>query len=167
MKMMRWAIVVAGSCLLAGCSAEMDGERRPTAAVTGRVTYRGQPVRDALVTFVSHGADPVPAYDLTDMEGRFKLTTYEEGDGAVLGQHGVAISKPTAGDPEDAEPLPPGSGNTDEEDFDSYVPTNDDVSVVPVVRHLLPNKYSDPATSGLAATVSADGENNFAFDLTD
>jgi hypothetical protein len=167
MDTVRWTVVAAGIWLFTGCSAEMDGERRPTALVTGRVTYRGQPVTDALITFVSRGADPVPAYDLTDMEGRFSLTTYEEGDGAVLGEHGVAISKTTAGDPDGAEPLPPGSGNMDEEDFDSYIPTNDDVSIAPVVRHLLPNKYTDPETSGLVATIEADGENNFTFDLSD
>jgi hypothetical protein len=163
----RWMLLASGICCITACTAEMDALRRETAPVSGRVTYRGRPVEGALVTFVSGGANPVPAFDLTDAEGRFKLTTYEDGDGAVLGPHGVAIVKATDGGEHDAVLLPPGEGNEDEENFDSYVPPDDSSAPVPVIKHLLPSKYSAPETSGLVATISQGRPNEFTFELTD
>jgi len=55
--------------------------------VTGVVNHHGKPVQGALVAF--HGEYTAAAY--TDEEGKFTLTTFEPGDGALAGDYVVAI----------------------------------------------------------------------------
>jgi hypothetical protein len=77
--------------LLPGCSSS------PLATVHGRVTCHGQPVPEAGVIF-----SPMPkaesdreagkaASGSTDADGRFVLTTYKDGDGALIGKHRASI----------------------------------------------------------------------------
>jgi hypothetical protein len=70
----------------------------PTAPVSGRVTYNGAPVSNATVFFApqaGEGRDPdMPgktAYGTTDASGNFTLSTYGDGDGAVIGSHVVSV----------------------------------------------------------------------------
>ena len=73
--------------LLIGC-----GESHDVAAVTGTVTYKGQPVEGATVAF--HGANAkVLATGTTDASGKFKLTSYAPGDGAAPGSYKVTVTK--------------------------------------------------------------------------
>jgi hypothetical protein len=69
-----------------------------TVPVSGVVTCNGKPVANGVVNFT-----PLPdqegrsergrvALGKTDSEGRFKLTTYENNDGALVGRHTVTIS---------------------------------------------------------------------------
>ncbi|MBI3466627.1 MAG: carboxypeptidase regulatory-like domain-containing protein [Planctomycetes bacterium] len=136
-------------------------DRQPTAPVSGVVTHLGKPVEGATVTFIP-ATNPVPAYGLTDEEGRFALSTYEEHDGAIIGQHTVTITKTTGTTPSST---PPSTGNDDPEDFENYVPPSLGVTPPPVVKHLIPERYSEPETSGLTATVTSDGANTFTFEL--
>lgn len=123
--------------LLSGC-----GDGRPKRfAVTGEVTYRGQPVKDAQIMFMPKGGRP--AIGVTDAEGRFAVTSFSVGDGAVCGEHIVCISKGVA-DPHSDPKLP-------------YART------IP----LLPPRYESYASSPLKATVTASGPNEFHFDVTD
>jgi hypothetical protein len=110
------------------------------APVEGIVTLNGAPVADAGVLF-----KPVQgpfAMGVTDAEGRFTLTTANE-DGALIGDHQVAISKT--------------------ETLVKYRPGNP----MPIyeTKALIPQKYFDAGTSALTATV-ADDDNEFKFDLT-
>ena len=73
-----------------GCSSEREAEHPQTAPVTGSVTYQGNPVLDGLVTFHPQGTGN-PALGNVDENGNFELTTYEKGDGAVLGEHVVTV----------------------------------------------------------------------------
>lgn len=123
--------------LLSGCS---DG-RPKRFAVTGEVTYRGQPVKDAQVMFMPKGGRP--AFGMTDAEGRFTLTSFSVGDGSVCGEHAVCISKAVQ-DPNSDPKLP-------------YART------IPV----LPQRYQSYASSPLRADVTSGGPNDFRFDLTD
>src|SRR5262245_55739232 len=93
-------LIGAGCLLLLGCA----GSDRPAIApVRGRITFRGEPVGGATVTFLCTGA-PRPAFGTTDAAGDFQLTTFEPNDGAVIGTHVVTI-KHYATEPE--TPLPP------------------------------------------------------------
>jgi hypothetical protein len=78
--------------LLPGCG------RPSLARVKGRVTCNGKPVANAHLTF-----SPVPrsegdleagkpATGFTDAEGSFVLSTYKPRDGALIGQHRVAVT---------------------------------------------------------------------------
>lgn len=92
----RRRAILAAALLLApaGC-----GPRRPpTVAVAGRVVRGGSPVAGAAVTFAPL-AGGRPATGVTDAEGRFRLTTFRAGDGAVLGEHVATVyeERPAAG----------------------------------------------------------------------
>lgn len=146
------AITVALMILcLAGCGSGSDewAAKRPTPVPAGgAVLHKGQPVSDATVLFVPEGHKHA-AIGRTDADGKFKLQTFEQDDGAVPGDFKVTVRKveviAAAGDPEedDAE-LPP-----------------------PEERSLLPESYGNAALSGLTASVKEGGENNFTFELTD
>ena len=65
------------------------GEGAATAPVSGVVTYRGKPLADVNVVFMSRGG--APATGVTNSEGRFELTTLDQ-TGAVPGAHQVTIT---------------------------------------------------------------------------
>lgn len=79
--------LVAGSCLLlSACSDQLA-----TYPVTGRVQFAGgEPVRVGKVEFTSreHG---LQARGEIDSEGRFELSTFAPGDGAVAGLHDCVV----------------------------------------------------------------------------
>src|SRR6476659_1477635 len=83
-------IVFCGLVLAAvGCGR---GPAPPKLApVSGVVTYKGVPVRDAYVKFIKDGS-PLVAGGFTDDTGRFKLTSNVEGDGASVGENKVTIT---------------------------------------------------------------------------
>jgi hypothetical protein len=60
-----------------------------TTPVTGAVLHKGKPVSLARVMFSTAGA-PV-AVGLTDDSGRYSLSTFRDGDGAVPGPHRVTV----------------------------------------------------------------------------
>ena len=83
--------MVLGLVFLPGCGKSL-------APVKGRETCGGKPVVDAALIF-----SPVPRSEEdiepgkaaaagTDADGRFFCSTYAEGDGALIGQHRVAIT---------------------------------------------------------------------------
>jgi len=64
----------------------------PTAPVEGKVTYRGEVVPGALVTFVPVSPESNPRADaLVDASGQYRLSTYEAWDGAAAGKYKVTI----------------------------------------------------------------------------
>lgn len=94
-----------GILTLAGCGKIQF----PVAHVEGVVTCNGRPVKAGLVVFIPSGA----AGDKTDETGRsasgmiqpdgtFELTTFIEGDGAIIGSHTVQVFAPA---PDDDAPL--------------------------------------------------------------
>lgn len=80
------AICLAATGSLVGC-----GDGRPTrVAVSGKVLIDGKPLTTGIVQFVPEGTRP--AAGKIDAEGRFTLTSYDGGDGVVLGKHRVMVS---------------------------------------------------------------------------
>ena len=80
----------------AGCG----GGAFETVPVDGILTCDGKPVANVLVTFTPKGGEGVDpnnpgkaAIGKTDAEGRFTLTTYKIGDGAIVGQHTVRVDR--------------------------------------------------------------------------
>ena len=111
-----------------------------TISVSGKVTYKGQPLKGAAVLFIAKKGPPAQA--VTDASGAFKLGTYKSGDGAVPGEYGVAISAV----------VDPNPGAT-------YI----DASTAKL-KWLIPAKYGSAETSKLTATV-AKGQQEFTFNL--
>jgi hypothetical protein len=142
-------LLVVGVC---GCGN--DATRQATVPVTGVVTYNGEPVEGAAVVFGAASGQDRPATGTTDASGRFSLTTYEQGDGAIAGRFTVAISKTeTVG------------GMTEDEEH-AAIEAGQQVKPAETVDRL-PEKYKDGIGSGLTAEVEAGRENHFDFELTD
>lgn len=129
-----WCIVLA--VVLCGCGS---GDKLETYHVTGKVTLQdGKPMAGGMVIFhsVEH---KISASGVISEDGTCQMmSTYQPEDGAVAGQHRVAIIAPRFPiDPQN--PVPP--------------PT-----IAP--------KYNNPATSKLEFTVTPAGPNQFDFQVT-
>lgn len=120
---------------LAGCGGGSE-----TIVVTGVVTRNSEPLADADVSFIPESGRP--GYGRTDASGRFTLTTFDEGDGAVPGKHTVTIMK--------SEVV---NAATDTNPYAQY-------------RSVLPEKYGRPQESPFTAEVQHGSENDFSFDVT-
>lgn len=131
------------------------------APVVGTVTYRGQPVAGAKISFMTVGA-PRSATGTSDATGRFALSTFSEGDGALVGSHIVTVFKPKV-DVAIAGPDP----NLDRE---AYLAAMDAAAQKAMqsqaIESALPAKYSDSTKSGLRVVVGA-GANDVPILLTD
>jgi hypothetical protein len=145
-------VLVVAAAFLGGCGPSLPPGARPTKKVTVTVMYKGAPVEGANVTFVNQDGDPAPANGRTGADGKAKLKTYKEEDGAVLGKHKVLIEK--------SESVGGSNAPQDSAEYNPNAPPA-------VTKYLLPKKYSDYANSGLTAEVTEAGPNEFTFDLKD
>lgn len=121
-----------------GCARKTGME---TAPVVGKVTYRGKPVPTGTVMFTPEEGPAATGNIAPD--GTYRLTTYREGDGAVIGRHKVTITAlQDMGNvlPEQRSPTPP---------------------------PLVPVKYLSAETSGLTAEVKPNVTNTIDFHLKD
>ena len=138
-----------------GCGGR---EWPPTYKTTGMVTLDGSPVERASITF-SPKEGQQPANATTDASGRYQMTSFNAGDGATAGSFDVAILKFPAIE------IDAGRGGVP---FGEANRTNAGPSPESLEdpENELPEKYSNSEKSGLSATVTADGENVFNFELT-
>ena len=146
----RLLLIFVVSILSLGCSNSRHPELR---RVKGHVVYQGQPVSDAVVAFYNEKS-PRPATGTTDASGDFYLTTFDDNDGALPGEHTVVITKTAASETDDSPQL-----------------SMDEAMTAPSPRiktkRLLPAKYASVKTSPLRYTVADDGPNDFSIDLDD
>ena len=76
--------------LVAGCGGPQ------MSPVKGRVTFNGEPVKEAQITFSPMGAEGQketgkPGTGFTDDQGNFDLSTFKNYDGALQGTHNVLV----------------------------------------------------------------------------
>lgn len=156
--------VCSALLLVIGCSdgGVGGGDRKSVYPVKGKITMNGAPVAGATVTFSPQSEQPV-AYGRTNSSGEYALTTYDANDGAAEGEYVVLVSKSVSASSSESSGQSMhdamtagasgggahGGGSGQAEESGS----------------LLPEKYSSQADSGLKATVSSSGDNNFDFDL--
>jgi len=134
-----FAAPIAAIALLSGCGASGP----EMASVSGKVTYNGKPVSRGLISFQTTAPDGRNATGMIQPDGSYELQTENPRDGALLGNYRVSISA------------------REEEEILMYIPKK---PVKP--KRLIPEKYENPATSNLTATV-ASGSNTHNFELTD
>ncbi|MDZ4689245.1 MAG: hypothetical protein SH850_29570 [Planctomycetaceae bacterium] len=103
--MSRAALAVGVLAAVSGCggSGEFD-----TAPVRGTVTCEGTPVTSGTITFSPIAEDAVdkpgkPAMGKIGSDGTFVLTTYKQGDGAIIGMHEVFYAPAIAGEGDEDE----------------------------------------------------------------
>ena len=98
MNRKRWAVVILAATGLTagGCGGP---SRPPLAKVHGKVTYKGEPLTSGSVIFMPVAAmgdaGPTsvaqPAASQIKPDGSYELTTDNPGDGAIVGEHKVAV----------------------------------------------------------------------------
>lgn len=148
---------LAMALFVAGCGQSTQDANRPkTIPVTGTVTYKDAPVEGATVTFspATQGPESRGAVGKTDASGKYQLTTFEPGDGAIPGSYVVTISKTET------------TGALSEEEVNKYYEQGK-TPPEPKTTDLLPAKYKTPKGSDLKADVSEGSDNAFDFNLTD
>jgi hypothetical protein len=125
-----------------GCSHHQDN-RPKLVPVHGVVRLNGKAVDGARVDFHNATSEKPSAYATTDAEGKFTLTTYENGDGATPGKYRIAVTKAQEAGRHEQKTAPPvfrGGGGA------------------PKPKWLIPHQYSNPNTSNLTRDIE-DGEN--------
>jgi hypothetical protein len=136
--------------LCLGCgSRQVENPKWPARfPVTGTVTYKGNPVEGADVTFMSVDKNSTGT-GKTDSAGKFSLSTYTQDDGVVSGSHMVTIRRVDVVDntPKDVDVSAGGKATP------------------PKITWIVPEKYSISGKSGLSADVSESAKNDFTFDL--
>lgn len=151
----RYQVILLSALLLGGCSG---GSSVKTVKASGVVNYKGQPVAEASVAFLGDGTIR-PAVAVTDDDGQFVLTTVRSGDGAVEGTHMVTVSKTVAPPTKAAA-----TGSISMED--AAKAAQEDQKEAKTL-YLVPEKYSQPGTSGLSFEVKDGAENHFEINLED
>jgi hypothetical protein len=94
---------LATVCTVAGCSSKSEFAVAP---VHGIVTMAGHPMTGGKVAFapIAQAAGQIAgkaAIGLIQPDGQYVLMTYEDGDGAIVGEHWVTVFVP------DTTPQPP------------------------------------------------------------
>jgi hypothetical protein len=124
--------------IVAGCGGSTGPE---LTRITGLVTFDGKPVGPGTVGFVP--IDPLgsPASGTIEKNGKFKMSVFNPGDGALPGSYKVAVTvvkEPAHGDDK---------GNL-------FPPT-----------FLSPERYMNPDTSGFTITVEKRKPQDVKFEL--
>lgn len=138
-------MIVFASLVLTLCAALGCDGHPPTAPVQGTVYFEDQLLKFGSVMFSPAGGGQ-PARGEIQPNGTFTLSTFAEGDGAIVGSHRVRIMCNSVQDP----------NNTAEYD----------VNAANVGRLMIPRKYTQLSSSGLTADVSASENGPFEFRLT-
>ncbi len=112
--------------------------------VEGKVLYRGKPLEFGSVLF--QPASGQPARGKIQPDGTFVLSTFDEGDGAMIGKNQVRITSFEAQRPG----APPPSGGE-----------------LALGKSFIPRKYSSFGSSGLEVEVLPEGNEPFIFELDD
>ena len=141
--------------VMSGCGGGAGPDERPArVAVSGTVLLEGKAVEGATVTFRSVSKGP-GAIGKTDATGRFVLSTYESGDGAVPGKYNVGVSKIVDEEEEgtlddnDENYEPPAYDQAEEEDEEDGPPRRGKGP-----KNEIPNAFLDPEESGLTANIT-------------
>ncbi len=143
-----------------GCSNEDDEwTRQQPATVTadGVVTLDGKPVDGASIVIAPTPPNQHAANAITDGSGRFSLAAFPNKPGAVPGTYKVRVAKTIE---VGAEPVKVDLGE------DAAHAASDEPSANMTWKSVLPEKYSNPETSGLEVEIPAGGVSDLKIELT-
>ncbi|MDR1484911.1 MAG: carboxypeptidase-like regulatory domain-containing protein [Planctomycetaceae bacterium] len=147
--MRRIFVTIIFVIVLSGC-----GQKNPydTVYVDGTVTLDGVPIANANVIFAPLGNGNT-AGGLTDASGKYKLTTggAPVGSGAIPDDYDVTFFKAEIE-----------GANLTEEEYEKQIGNR-----MPKNIYIIPEKYTDTATSGITPVKVEKGKKNtFNFNLT-
>jgi hypothetical protein len=124
-----------GMCFTWGCG---NSDQLETAPVSGRVLIDGKPLTTGTVAFIPQQGRGARGNIQSD--GSFELSTYQNGDGAVLGTHRATVTA-----------IESGGSSSQPEERD--------------IKYLTPARYSIAGESGLVFEVKAGEANKFTLEL--
>ncbi|HEY2251652.1 MAG TPA: carboxypeptidase-like regulatory domain-containing protein [Planctomycetaceae bacterium] len=142
--------------LLPGCGSS-SGPVEPDldlAPVAGVVTLNDQPLADANISFVFDGKPPkgfMASGAKSDSSGKFIVMTGSQ-PGTVPGRYKVTISRLR---------MPDGSPVKEEPGLDAAM-----LQQGGALKETVPERYTDPETTELSATVTNDGVDDLELKLT-
>src|SRR5262249_32716155 len=148
-RLAAFGLVVSGGGLLSsGCGD--DPEKPKMGKVTGTVMYNGKPVTDGSGPFTPDsaqgGATGQNAIRPIESDGTYTLTTFNTGDGAILGQHVVTVQ--AYNDP------------------NAFKPKADGTYTYRLPKPAVPVKYTTVEKTPLRCTV-VEGKNTFDIEMKD
>jgi hypothetical protein len=153
-----------------GCGGR-DPNKPPLGRVHGRVTYNGKPLTNGSVTFTpvagEGGTTGQVAAGQLKTDGSYSLTTFDIGDGAIVGEHVVTVR---ATESNVAELNFPGGAPGAPPSKPSFKAkgARAGMGLVPYIapKPLIPKKYMTPSSSPFRYTVEP-GNNTINLELTD
>jgi hypothetical protein len=162
-RLSRLVLAAAASLglLASGCGDGSGLEQRY--AVSGKLTYKGEPVKSAVINFVPVGGGGRGATGKVE-EGAYSLTTHDPDDGALPGKFKVTVDdrKPDEGlmkaktaDLAKKTKMLPG-----------MVPQDIQAAALKKAKGILPGKYQIPSTSDVEVDVKPQ-TNTINIDLKD
>lgn len=144
------ALQVFSLATFIGCSNR--GDLPHTVPVTGKVTYKNQPVAAATVSFIGE-ENLRPAVAITEPDGTYSLKTLDA-DGAMPGKYKVLVEK---------NEVPP--------ELLKEVSMEDAAKMAgrppPAIKKLLPAKYADATKTPFTFEVKDGDANEFNLPLAD
>lgn len=119
--------------LVSGCGGG-DG-RKETAKVVGTLEFDGKPVKGGSLTFSptsesGSGNTGKPGVAKVGEDGTFSVSTYSDGDGAVVGKHTVSYTAPTPEPTADTQGAGGGHEASKPSEYAGLVPKEPEVTVL-------------------------------------
>jgi hypothetical protein len=142
---------------LPGCSDDGLGKRYK---VTGKITYKGEPVKHGLICFITPDAGGRSA-TATISDGYYTLQTQEPGDGAFPGEYSVTVAAKTP-DLEGAATKAKAKGNTA-----AYTPPDFTAAAYKNAPNEVPAKYATVGSQNPLKAKVEPKSNEINFELTD
>lgn len=141
------------SLTVAGCGQSDNVEVFP---VRGVVRFEGKPMSGGgSISFIPSVAQKGKnAGGMIEADGSFVMTTYVEGDGAMVGTFRVVINQTTSQEPD----FGGDSDNPEAAKKASAVKTVGPADLIPTI-------YADPANSPIMVTIEAKDKNELTIDL--
>ncbi len=141
----RFAVCSLLVSSLLGC-----GPTSKTVPIRGQVTYQGKPLSQGTIMYVPRDrAAGRQARGEIKSDGSFELTTFQPGDGALIGDYDIAIVSLKAH---------PGE------------PSREEIEAMGGIIQrgsAIPERYGDPSSSGLSDSVDRDHAGIKNFELSD
>jgi hypothetical protein len=153
-RRVRPFLATLAALALAGTAAGCGDNLKPRYHVSGRVTYKGQPLAKGTISFSPADQDGEGAFGDID-RGSYRLTTHTAGDGAVPGKYRVSIASADVETPKAALDTDPNA-----------TPEAAIAKAQRAAKHHIPVKYASPDNSGLTAEIEAKS-NTINFALVD
>jgi|GEM_PF-344354 len=131
--------------------------------VTGKVTYKGEPVKSAAINFIPVDPEGRPAGGRVK-DGEYVLTTVDTDDGAIPGKYKVIVDDREL-DPDAMRTAADAEAKKKKTTY-AVIPQHLQAQALKKMKSSLPGKYQDASTSDVEVEVKEE-TNTIAIELKD